>query len=635
MSSSSSKSSSGNEIKKLTDSQHIRLRTEMYLGSRTPHTQNVVNWTGTKLESQEVTWTPSCATAWREIFDNALDEVVGHNHGSKIDVTFDEAQMKFSVKDDGRGIPIDWDEGEKMHKATMVLVYPRAGRNFGERGEIRGTNGIGASATIHCSRESSVSIVRDGQKFHQEFQEPTDIFPELQVGKPKIMKTSSTQTGTTVEFALSPVVFSNMILPSSFVYARVFEVAANHPSIKFSFNGEQIKVRHTLEKTLFPNMPFIKVPVEKENFKSIFYLVPNFTTEGESIHSLVNDIPAYNGGHHIDVFKRLFFSNLIKALEKESKRRLLSPNRSDISEGILVYNVTSMLAPNFDSQSKTRLINAEVEGYIKGVMEDESMYKDIVKNNREWIDQIYARCAARTQKKDDQDIAKISRKMLRTKVPKLMDATGRDRSKCIILLTEGDSSVSSLSAVRDPEIHGGLPLRGKILNVRGESKKTVLDNAVIQDIMSSIGLTLGEGKVNRADLRYGQLWITCDADPDGANIMALLVNLFYLHWPELFDPDLPPFFYVFSTPFIIQEDKKKHRHYWYSDNWQEYNGNDWKGCPAPTRAKGLGSLEEIDWANSLKNPKLIPLQDDGKLGDLLDLLFNQQKADLRKKWMSI
>ena len=300
----------------------------------------------------------------------------------------------------------------------------------------------------------------------------------------------------------------------------------------------------------------------------------------------------------------------------------------------MVYNVTQMHAPNFDSQNKTRLINEDVEAHIRVALDDEKLYKRISRDHKEWIDQIYARCAARTQKKDDAETAKLARKVLRAKVPKLMDATGKDRTKCILLITEGDSAVSSVAAVRDPDVHGGLPLRGKILNVRGESNKTVLDNSVLQDIMSSIGLTLGQ-KCARDNLRYGQVWITCDSDTDGANIMALLVNFFYLHWPELFDPQQPPFFLVFSTPFIIQEDKKKNRHYWYSDDHTNYNGSDWEGCPKPTRAKGLGSLEEIDWRNSLLKPRLVPLTDDGKLSDTLDLLFNHTKADLRKQWMEI
>ena len=93
-------------------------------------------------------------------------------------------------------------------------------------------------------------------------------------------------------------------------------------------------------------------------------------------------------------------------------------------------------------------------------------------------------------------------------------------------------------------------------------------------------------------------------------------------------------FYAFQTPFIIQE-KGKTRHYWYAHNYHEYNPADWKNCPKPTRAKGLGSLEELDWVHSLKNPQLISLTDDGSLGEVLDLIFNHEKADMRKAWISM
>jgi hypothetical protein len=103
-----------------------------------------------------------------------------------------------------------------------------------------------------------------------------------------------------------------------------------------------------------------------------------------------------------------------------------------------VYNSTTMHAPNFDSQSKTRLINEEVETHVKTALDDEKLYKRIIRDHKSWIEQIYARCAARTQKKDDAETNKLARKVLRNKVPKLMDATGKDRTKCILMLTEGD-----------------------------------------------------------------------------------------------------------------------------------------------------------------------------------------------------
>ena len=426
------------EIIKLSDFQHHRLRTEMYLGSRNPHTQTLINWDGKKLIAQEVTWTPAVYCAFREIIDNALDEVVGHAHGTRIDITYDPETMTFSVQDDGRGIPIDWDSSENMHKATLALTQARSGRNFGERQEIRGTNGVGASVVVSCSSEFSIDIRRGGQRFQQRFREGSDLLPELDIGTPKLTKVSTDKTGSLVTFCLSKAVFTNAILPLEFVRSRIFEIAANHANIKFTFNGERVAVGKTIEKTLFSDVKPVVVSIKDTKFASTYYLVPDFAESGEYIHSTVNDIPAFNGGQHIDTFRRLFFGGLIKALEKENKRRGLTPNRSDCTEGLLIYNITTMHSPNFDSQSKTRLINDEVDRYIKAVLEDDNLFKNILKNHKPWIDSIYAKCAARTQKKDDADIAKANRKLMRTKVPKLLDANGKDRSKCILFITEGD-----------------------------------------------------------------------------------------------------------------------------------------------------------------------------------------------------
>ena len=622
-------------IKKLSPYQHVRLRTTVYYGSTTAHTQPVLDFTNDKAQVQEFTWVPAVFTAAREVWDNALDEVVAHGHGSKIEITYDPETMTFTVEDDGRGIPIDWDEDHKMHKATLALSELMSGRNFDERTNTAGMNGIGASGVNFCSEYFHVDIHRDGQRFQQKFSEGNAVFGDsLQIGKPKIT-TKQAKSGTCITFKLSSSVFKDLTLPEQFLKSRVIEIACANPNVKFKYNGEAIRARKGSQALFAGYEPVvISADVPDKQFESEFILVPNFVQAGDMSHSLVNNIPVFNGGTQIDAFKKHFVANLLNSLTRESKRRGLTPNRSDVLETVLIYNVTRMLKPDFDSQSKTRLINEEVETYIRTALDDDKLYKKIQRDHKSWVDSIYERCAARTQKKDDAETAKLARKLLRNKVPKLMDATGKDRTKCILLLTEGDSAISMASSVRDPEIHGGLPLRGKILNTRGESNKTILDNAILQDLMSSIGLVLGQ-TVDRSQLRYGQVWITCDADTDGANIMALLVNFFYQAWPELFDPQQEPFFRVFSTPFVIQEDKKGVRHYWYADDVQNYKPDDWKGCAKPTRAKGLGSLEEVDWANSLANPRLISLVDDGRLNETLDLIFNGSRAADRKIWMSI
>lgn len=616
------------KIIKLNDYSHARLRTEMYLGSRDPHTQAVLSYPDGTPEPQEVTWVPAVFTAFREILDNALDEVAGHGHGDRIDVTYDPLTMVFSVQDNGRGIPIDYSEEHQTYMATLALSHARAGRNFQERGEVAGTNGIGASVVNFCSEYFVLEVERDGQYFNQEFKEGTDDLITL----PAVLKKKATaKRGTRVEFKLSPKVFKDLTLPEDFLRSRIYEVALCNPKIKIYYQGERIQAK-SVEKNLFPGFKPITINIQEGKFRSDFWLVPGFFESGEHQHSMVNNIPAFDGGVHMDAFKRGFFSGLITALERESKKRKLTPNRSDISEGLLLFNVTRMEAPNFNSQSKTRLNNEETAKIIKAALEDPDFFKNIIKKYPDWISEIYERCAARTMKKDMSDAAKDAKKMLREKVPGLMDATATKRDKCILFLAEGLSAISGMASVRNPEIHGGLGLKGKVMNVHGAAIKDVLADGALRDIMNSVGIVPGQ-KADRSQMRYTQIYIAHDMDPDGLNIGALLNNFFYTYWPELFDPKLPPVINIFMTPFIIAE-KGKQRKYWYSDDYLDFKPDDYKGWSI-TRAKGLGTLTKEDWQHSLTHPKLFPIIDDGNMQKTLDLIFNPKRADDRKQWIGL
>lgn len=624
-----------NTIKKLSDYQHARKRTEMYLGSRAPHTQAVLQFVDGLPKPVETTWVPATYTAFREVLDNALDEVVGHGHGNRIDVTYDEKTREVSVEDNGRGIPIDFDESHNTHLATLVMTEARAGRNFDERGQVAGTNGIGASVVNFCSEYFKLDIHKDGKRFQQEFREGDEVFGDsLQVTLPKITNKTG-KNGTKITFRLSTEVFPDLTLPETFIRSRITEVAICNPLVKIYYNGELIKVKPRPEQSLFPNVKPISVDVREDDFRSRFWIVPNWVESGEHFHTIVNNIPAFNGGIHIETFRRLFYGGLLTALEKESRRQKLTPNRSDVAEGVLIYNITNMNAPNFDSQSKTRLINEEVGTMIKKQLEDPELYKDIIKKNKEWIAEIYERCRERTQKKDASEIAKLAKKNLRNKVPRLMDATGSDRTKCILFLAEGDSAISGMGSVRDPDKHGGMGMRGKVLNVNGEVAKKVLENKELSDIMNCVGLVMGQ-KADRKNLRYGKVYIAHDMDPDGLNIGALLINFFHTYWPELFDPKSDPFIYIFRTPFIIAE-KGKARKYWYAHNYHEYDPELYGSSTgwSITRAKGLGTLTEEDWQHSLDNPEVFGVIDDGKMRDTLDLIFNSKRSDDRKEWIGL
>jgi DNA gyrase/topoisomerase IV subunit B len=426
------------EIVKLSEAAHGRVRLEMYLGSRDPHTQVVLQYENGAPYAVEQTWIPAVFTAFREILDNALDEVAGHGHGDRIDITYDPATMIFSVADNGRGIPIAYNEQHKMHAATLALSHARAGRNFGERGQLRGTNGIGASVVNFCSEWFHIDVERDGQTFHQEFSEGPELASDFTAAAPVIKKKTLKATGTTVTFKLSSIVFPHMTLPEDFIQARIYEAALCNPKISIYYNGTKVKVKSGgPEKNLFVGFKPIHIGVQEGSFTTDFWLIPHFFEDGEHQHSIVNSIPAFDGGVHMDTFKKYFFSGLLTALERESKKRKLNPNRSDLADGLLLYNITTMDAPNFNSQSKTRLNNEETSEFVKKALDDPDFFKNIIKKYSEWIDAVYARCAERTMKKDAADTNKLAKKLLRSKVAGLMDASGTDRSKCIIFLAEG------------------------------------------------------------------------------------------------------------------------------------------------------------------------------------------------------
>lgn len=619
------------EIKKLTDYEHVRLRTEMYFGSRDPISMEVLIYDENfKPIIREETWIPALFTYYREIFDNALDEIVGFSSGDKIifNLSFDNGIPVFEIEDNGRGIPIDKEiEGRPLPE--MVFSNARTGRNFSERNNVVGTNGIGAAATNFCSEFFHVSTQRDNKKYYQEFRESGEGFNNLIIGKPKTREISSDKSFTRIHFKPSKKVFHSFTISEDFIKSRIIDSALSNPKVTFLYNGEKIKFPEKTEKILFPEFETIPFEIEEEGFYSKFILVPNFLNEGEFYHTIVNGIPAFNGGVHVEAFKKFFFSGILESLKRESKRRNLQPNKSDISEKLLVFNITRCKSPNFDSQSKTRLVNSEYFSTVKNFL-NEKFFQNFVKKNPAFVEEIYKRCAERTDQKNKSETEKAFKKLVKKKIPKLIDACNSNRKETILFLAEGDSAIAGLVGVRNPKIHAGMPLRGKIMNVRGEDPKRILENKELSDITSAINL-IPNKKANRNDLRFGKVFIAHDADPDGWNIGALLVNFFYSFWPELFDPK-DPFLYIFLTPYIIAE-KGKERKYWYSFNYNEFKPEDWKGWQI-TRAKGLGSLSKEDWRYSLENPVVFPIVEDEKLSFVLDLIFNDQKADERKLWIA-
>lgn len=638
-------------VQQLTEYEHARIRTEMYLGPKSEQDLPVLLFTDKGYNVQNLVWVPSLLTSFREIVDNSLDEFVKSGvKDPQLRVMYNEQDLEFEVSDNGRGIPIDYDPVSNKHVCTMVLTEMKTGRNFNddERENVIGMNGLGGSVVMIVSEKAEIEIHRTGRpykttkandeydgiyKFNQKFAEGSAMFPDLQIDEPSIRKIKADKTGTTVRFKISKSVFPNHTFPTALVYSILKEISAANPTYKIFLNDERIQAKGGVEKGLFGTSKLMTLTVDEPGFNSSFFVIPNAVdnlTTNIHMQGLVNNAPALEGGTHLDTFKKHFALGVLSALEKEIKKRKLKPNRSDIEEGLLIYNVTKMNAPSFSSQTKTRLSNESVIKPIQSAMSDE-YFADIVKKNKEWIDEIFARCAERTNKKEADEDKKLAKRLLKGKVAKLRDANGSDRSKCILMIAEGDSAVSAMAEARNPAVHGILPLRGKIMNVKGNEKTAdLMGSDSLHDIMASLNIVPREKAVREA-MNYGKLYICADEDEDGKNIGALVVNFLYKYWPELFEDPENPFVYIFKTPFIILE-KGKDTKYFYGHNVDEYVPEDWKGWKA-TRAKGLGTLEVSNFRDALSNGYAIAITDDGNLKDTLDLIFNKDRADDRKVWM--
>jgi DNA gyrase subunit B len=623
---------------KLDDYEHARLRPESLFGSLDPHTQVLPGYRNGKFGLHESTWVPALWTIFREVIDNAMDELVKHKGGDRIDIEFDPKTFICQVQDNGRGIPIR--EIPKLGKgpaASILLGEARSSRNFEDQGEGAGMNGVGTSAVNFTSEWFELEVDRNGsddndgaKKLTQRWEESTKAGKPFHKTKgPHVIRGSKTRSGTRVRFKPSSQIYHTLLLPLEFVQDRVWDLAVINPQIKVFLNGQRYQPKpgkDAISSTYFPEQRPSIADIVQDGFKSTFYIVPGFAEK--SSLTFVNNIPLFMGGSLIDTFRPLFTSTVMAELERRTKKEELKFTPDMIMQGTLIFGVTFMMKPRFDSQAKVRLTSNVAklirDGYVA------SDITSMMRRNPEWVDAIIELARGKTEDKNDKLLRAEQNKMKRLRVAKLDDASARDRSACTLFVMEGDSAVGLLADERE-QIHGILPLRGKIMNVRKHKPIEVIQDQAVQDLMAALGLRMGERPIRRR-LRYGAIYIAADEDEDGKDITSLLINFFYEYWKDLFDPD-EPFIYRFCTPYLILS-KGKEVKYIYAHDYEEYQKNlgAYKGWSV-VRAKGLSALNPAAWKHVLKQPVLIPITEDGKLGETLSLIFDEERVEDRKEWL--
>lgn len=477
-----------------------------------------------------------------EIVDNAIDEALA-GYCTHIEVTIGK-DNSITVKDDGRGIPVDIHP--KTGKSTVETVYTvlHAGGKFGGGGYkvSGGLHGVGASVVNALSTWLEVKVYKDGKVYYQKYVNGGHPVEPLKV----IGECDEDRTGTTVTFLPDKSIFQETtVFDYDTLKNRLRELAFLNRGLRitlyddreagkkdsFCYEGGLREYVAMLNKSKQPIHPTIIDVVGEENDVSVEVALQYNESYNPSIYSFVNNINTPEGGTHEDGV-RMALTRILNKYAQNSG--MLKSNDEpltgdDVREGLTMIISVKHPNPQFEGQTKTKLGNSEVRGianrifssaFERFLMEHPDEAKVIVEKA---MTASRARVAAKkarelTRRKGDLDITNF--------YGKLSDCKSKDASECEMFLVEGDSAGGSALKGRNSMTQAILPLRGKILNVEKARLDRALSNEEIRTIITAFGTGIGE-EFDLSKLRYNKIIIMTDADVDGSHIRVLLLTLFY------------------------------------------------------------------------------------------------------------
>ncbi len=633
-----------------TDKQHILDNPDTYVGSIEKIDCN--NWIYNKekniIEEKSISYIPGLYKLFDEGIVNCRDHVIRMSQAIKsgqdnclpvnnIDVTINDDDS-ISMFNDGNGIDVALHPEYNIWIPELIFGHLRTSTNYNknEKKIVGGKNGFGFKLVLIWSTWGSIETIDHvrGLKYYQEFSNNLD-----KISEPKITKCKS-KPYTKISFkpdyerfglaGLSPDV-------KALFAKRVFDISAvTDKNLKVKLNSSLIPVKNFLQ--------YVDLYIgKKEDTPRVYelanerweYCVALSKSQEFQQVSFVNGIHTQKGGRHVDYILNQITKKLVEYIEKKKKVKV-SPN--SIKEQLILFVRCDIENPAFDSQTKD-FMNTPVGKFGSSVSITDKFVEKIAK-----IGVMDAACAI-TEVKE----TKVAKKTDGTKsknlkgIPKLVDANwaGTDKSgQCMLLLCEGDSAkagiISGLSST-DRNTIGVFPLKGKVMNIRGESIKKINENKEIAEIKKILGLELGreyntQDEINKK-LRYGKVLFMTDQDLDGSHIKGLCINLFQCTWPSL--AKVSGFIGFMNTP-ILKAKKYNQELKFYNDGefeaWKKdiTDFNTWK----IKYYKGLGTSTGKEFKEYFEEKKIVGFNHTGDISDnSIDMVFNKKRADHRKDWL--
>ena len=637
------------DVQQKTDKQHILDNPDTYIGSVESIDANmwIMNETSDKIFEKNIDYIPGLFKLFDEGIVNCRDHVVRMKTKvdnktenalpvSHIDIQI-ESDGSITMINDGNGIDVAQKEGVWIPELVFGHLRTSTNYNKDEKKIVGGKNGFGFKLVLIWStygRIETVDHIR-GLKYIQEYKNNLD-----EICKPSITKCKNKPyTKITFKPDYNRLGISGLTMDMvSLLKKRVYDIAAiTDKNIKVKYNNEIVPVKNFEQ--------YINMYIgDKSNSPRVYedngsegrweYAVA-LTPAGEFVQiSFVNGIHTSKGGKHVEYILNQIIRKLVDFIEKKKKTKV---NPNTIKEQLILFLRCDIENPAFDSQTKDYMNTPSTKFGSKCEVSDKFIEKVAKMGVMDAALQLTEVKDTKAAKKTDGTKSKSVRG-----IPKLTDANwaGTDKSSnCMLILCEGDSAkagiLSGLSS-EDRNIVGVYPLKGKLLNVRGEPLKKIADNKEITEIKQILGLVTGKKYTDSDDvnknLRYGKVLFMTDQDLDGSHIKGLGINLFSCEWPSL--AQIPGFIGFMNTP-ILKAKKGTNELNFYNDgefeNWKEQN--DIKGWNIKYY-KGLGTSTGKEFREYFENRKIVEFQFSGKdSNDSIDMVFNKKRADDRKDWL--
>lgn len=602
-----------NDVKVLSEIEHVLHRPGMYVGDTTvgSHLKWVMH--DGQIIKKKVKVVPAFLKLFDEIISNCIDEGfrTDFKYANEIKVRVED-NGKITIEDNGRGIPVVETETGKT-QAELAFTNLRAGANFDDGvGNVSiGTHGLG-STLVNILSKKFIAHTDDGKKHFR--LECKNNMSEIDVD----VTSSKGDKGTSVSYYADIERLGLESIDSdhlSLIEKRVTDLAVCFDKIKFKFNGRVVKA--STFKQYLSQIGDDFVSIETEQYK--LAVLPWETNEQISF---VNGIDTFGGGVHVDVVSNSISNALKDAIKKKHRLDVRVP---DIKNKLLFVIVTNEVSdPKFDSQTKERLTNNDRD--IKPIFDtvDNDNFIARILKNEEIIQPIIESLLLKKQLAEARALRKAQKNAKKKKIASHISASGKNIEDKILFITEGQSAISNLINVRQTAIHGGFPLRGKPRNVRELKPTDIMKNKELSELMSIIGLELGEPA---DDLNYGKIGILADADFDGFSIAALLVN-FFSNWKDLFDDERILFI---KSPIVIAKKKKDVKRFYDLKDFHDAKlDSDWK----IEYNKGLGSLSIQEYDLMINEPVTEIIEYDSGATTSLETAFGKNALP-RKAWLMI